>query len=116
MPAYALPSSYQTRYAGAVSIGFGGLTLREREGGSVLVLEDGDNFSAADKDDASFLITTWQEARAPTAIVVLLYCMYSVLACIFVVSLLFHTGHVKEVYKSVLRGPICTSALRPKID
>ena len=51
------------RYAGAASIGFGGLTLRQREGGSVLVLEDENTFSAADKDDASFLITTWQEAR-----------------------------------------------------
>ena len=49
------------RYAGAASIGFGGLTLRQREGGSVLVLEDENSFSAADKDDASFLITTWQE-------------------------------------------------------
>ena len=59
---YALPSCRNfARYAGAASIGFGGLTLRQREGGSVLVLEDENSFSAADKDDASFLITTWQE-------------------------------------------------------
>ena len=36
----------------------------QREGGTMLVLEDAATFNAADKDDASFLITTWPEVKA----------------------------------------------------